>query len=58
MATIQNRAGSYLAACVFDRELTGRDPLNSSFLGGLAKNDARFLQLIAGDVVDEYEASG
>jgi hypothetical protein len=53
-----NRAGSYLAACVFYRELTGRDPLNSSFLGGLARNDARFLQLIAGDVVDEYEASG
>jgi hypothetical protein len=53
-----NRAGPYLAACVFYRELTGRDATNSSFPGGLAKDDARFLQLIAGDVVDEYQASG
>jgi hypothetical protein len=44
--------------CVFYRELTGRDATNSSFLGGLANDDARFLQLIAGDVVDEYQASG
>jgi Domain of unknown function (DUF4886) len=52
-----NRAGSYLAACVFYRELTGRDPLNSDFTGGLEKADARFLQTIAGDAVDEYEAT-
>jgi hypothetical protein len=52
------RAGSYLAACVFYRTLTGRDPANSSYLGGLEERDARFLQLIAGDVVDEYEATG
>ena len=52
-----SRAGSYLAACVFYRQLTGRDPLNSSYLGGLDTEDARFLQLTAGDVVDEYEAT-
>jgi hypothetical protein len=53
-----NRAGSYLTACVFYRTLTGRDPTNSSYLGGIEEHDARFLQLIAGDVVDEYEATG
>jgi hypothetical protein len=53
-----NRAGSYLAACVFYRELTGRDPLDSDYTGGLAAADARFLQRVAGDVVDEYEAGG
>jgi hypothetical protein len=52
-----SRLGSYLAACVFYRELTGRDPMNSSYLGGLAEDDARFLQQIAGDAVDEYEAT-
>jgi hypothetical protein len=49
-------AGSYLAACVFYKELTGRDPLGSDYTAGL--EDARYLQLLAGDVVDEYEASG
>jgi hypothetical protein len=44
--------------CVFYRELTGRDPTSSSYLGGLGERDARFLQLIAGDVVDEYGATG
>jgi hypothetical protein len=53
-----SRAGSYLAACVFYRQLTGRDPLNSSYLGGVDTEDARFLRLTAGDVVDEYEATG
>jgi hypothetical protein len=52
-----SRAGSYLAACVFYRQLTGRDPLNSNYLGGLDTEDARVLQLTAGDVVDEYEAT-
>ena len=50
------KAGSYLAACVFYRELTGRDPLGSDYTAGL--DDARFLQLLAGDVVDEYQATG
>ena len=40
-----------------DDALTGRDPLNSSYLGGLDTEEARFLQLTAGDVVDEYEAT-
>jgi hypothetical protein len=53
-----SRAGSYLAACVFYRELTGRDPLNSNYTGGLEVDDARFLQVIASDTVDEYEAAG
>jgi hypothetical protein len=53
-----SRAGSYLTACVFYRELTGRDPLNSDYTGGLDREDAHFLQLVAGDVVDEYEATG
>jgi hypothetical protein len=52
------REGSYLAACVFYRELTGRDPLNSDYTGGLDGDDAHFLQLVADDVVDEYEAAG
>jgi hypothetical protein len=49
------RAGSYLAACVFYRELTGRDPRNSGYTADLAPEDARFLQLVAGGVVDRYE---
>jgi hypothetical protein len=53
-----NRAGSYLAACVFYRELTGRDPRDSDYTGGLDVEDARFLQVIAGETVDEYEAAG
>jgi hypothetical protein len=52
------KEGSYLAACVFYAELTGRDPLGSDYFAGLAEDDARFLQLIAGEVVDEYEATG
>jgi hypothetical protein len=51
------RAGSFLAACVFYRELTGRDPLGSDYFAGLAEDDARFLQRVAGDTVDEYEAT-
>lgn len=39
-----NRAGSYLAACVFYAELTGRDPTRSRFTAGLDPFDARFLQ--------------
>jgi hypothetical protein len=53
-----NLAGSYLAACVFYRELTGRDPRDSDYTGGLDVEDARFLQVIAGETVDEYEAAG
>jgi hypothetical protein len=42
-----NRAGSYLAACVFYAELTGRDPSQSRFTAGLDPNEARFLQQMA-----------
>jgi hypothetical protein len=52
------REGSYLAACVFYRELTGRDPLSSHYTAGLDANEARFLQVVAEDVVEEYEATG
>jgi hypothetical protein len=45
-----NVAGSYLAACVFYATLTGRDPTWSSYTGGLARADARFLQRVAADV--------
>ncbi len=47
-------AGSYLAACVFYRELTGRDPLNSDYTSGLEESEARFLQTTADEVVDQY----
>ena len=43
--------GSYLAACVFYAVLTGRNPVRSSYNGGLAPADARFLRRVAGDVV-------
>ena len=39
-----NRAGSYLAACVFYAELTGRDPTRSGFTAGLDSADAHFIQ--------------
>lgn len=52
-----SRAGSYLAASVFYRELTGRDPLGSEYFAGIAEDDARFLQRIAGDAVDEFEST-
>jgi hypothetical protein len=42
-----NRAGSYLAACVFYAELVGRDPTRSSFTAGLNPEDAHFIQQIA-----------
>jgi hypothetical protein len=46
-----NQAGSYLAACVFYSQLTGRDPSRSAFTAGLDPSDARFLQQIASWVV-------
>jgi hypothetical protein len=39
-----NRAGSYLAACVFYARLTGRDPTRSRFTAGLDPADARLIQ--------------
>jgi len=45
-------AGSYLAACVFYAMLTGRNPVRSSYDGGLARADARFLKGVAADVVE------
>jgi hypothetical protein len=53
-----SRAGSYLAACVFYRELSGRDPLGSDYFAGLAEGEARFLQRVAGDTVDDFESTG
>jgi len=46
-----NRAGSYLAACVFYAALTGRDPSRSSFTAGLEGSEARFLQHLAFETV-------
>jgi hypothetical protein len=46
-----SRLGSYLAACVLYRALTGRDPRQSGFTAGLDKNQARFLQDVAADVM-------
>jgi hypothetical protein len=46
-----NRAGSYLAACVFYATLTGRNPSGSSFTAGLEESEARFLQQLAFETV-------
>ena len=46
-----NRAGSYLAACVFYAELTGRDPTRSLFTAGLDPADARLIQETASAAV-------
>lgn len=46
-----NRAGSYLAACVFYAELTGRDPAESGFTAGLDPDVADFLQKTASEAV-------
>ena len=46
-----DKEGSYLAACVFYADLTGRDPARSTFTGGLQPADARFLQRVAAGVV-------
>jgi hypothetical protein len=45
-----NKMGSYLAACVFYAELTGRDPADSSYIAGLDESEASFLQDVATDV--------
>ena len=45
-----SKRGSYLAACVLYRALTGRDPRRSTFTAGLDDRDARFLQEVASDV--------
>jgi len=42
-----SEAGSYLAACVLYATITGRDPTESDFLGGLDPGEARFLQQVA-----------
>jgi hypothetical protein len=46
-----SKEGSYLAACVFYADLTGRDPRDSSYTSGLDEAQARFLQDVAYDVV-------
>jgi len=52
-----SRSGSYLAACVFYALLAGRPVEGNSFLAGLPEVDARFLQRVAADVVDEWTAA-
>ena len=44
------RSGSYLAACEFYAQLTGRDPSRSAFTDGLDPGQARFLQRVAENV--------
>lgn len=46
-----NEAGSYLAACVFYKVLTGRDPSRSRFTASLRPEEAHFLQGIAAGIV-------
>jgi hypothetical protein len=46
-----NRAGSYLAACVFYAELTGHSPTGSAFTAGLDGEDAHVLPRAAAYVV-------
>jgi hypothetical protein len=50
-----NEAGSYLAACVFYKALTGRDPSRSRFTAGLQPEEAHFLQRIAGESASSTE---
>jgi hypothetical protein len=45
-----NRAGSYLAACVFYALLTGRDPSESTYTGEIDPWDAMFLQRLAAEL--------
>jgi hypothetical protein len=42
--------GSYLAACVFYRVLSGREPTRSRFSAGIEPDEARLLQHVAGNV--------
>lgn len=46
-----NEAGSYLAACVFYKLLTGRNPARSTFTAGLQPAEAHFLQRVAGGIM-------
>jgi hypothetical protein len=46
-----NRAGSYLAACVFYALLTRRDPSRSAYTGEIDPWDAMFLQRLAAELV-------
>ena len=46
-----NRAGSYLAACVFYALLTNRDPSRSTYTGEIDPWDAMFLQRLAAELV-------
>jgi hypothetical protein len=46
-----NRAGSYLAACVFYGLVTRRNPSRSTYTGGIDPWDAMFLQRLAAELV-------
>jgi hypothetical protein len=48
--------GSYLAACVFYALLTERPVEGNPFTARLPADDARFLQRVAADVVDEWRS--
>ena len=47
--THPSRAGSYLAACVFEGLLTRSSPVGNRFTDGLDPSLARFLQRVAWD---------
>jgi hypothetical protein len=47
-------AGTYLASCVVFAALTGRSPVNNSYLADLDPPTARFLQTVAWETVQDY----
>lgn len=50
--------GSYLTACVFAEELTGRPPAQSSYDGGLRATQAAWLRAEAGDALARLQPHG
>lgn len=46
--------GTYLAACVFFAALFGESPIGVSYLAGLPKNDAQYLQQIAWQTTQSF----
>ena len=49
-------AGSYLAAATSFAALTGKSPVGAAYRGGLDADNARFLQEVAWETVQEYYA--
>ena len=50
-------AGSYLAACTFYAALHGRSPEGLAYTAGLKEGDATFLQRVAWETWQDYDAS-